>query len=169
MLASKQVLVGGGSQIPTPTAEPALDTETAARLRTAIGKLSRRLRTTAAGRAAGLTPTGSSVLLNIDRHGPIRLSELAASEGINPTMLSRVVADLVEGGLLERSSDSGDRRAAWVKATRAGRQTAHRMRRERTNALNEAMTALTADERYTIEVALEALESLAEELKERRP
>jgi len=43
------------------------------------------------------------------------------------------------------------------------------MRRERTNALNEAMTALTADERYTIEVALEALESLAEELKERRP
>src|SRR5437868_4107173 len=169
MLASKQVLVGGGSQIPTPTAEPALDTETAARRRTAIGKLSRRLRTTAAGRAAGLTPTGSSVLLNIDRHGPIRLSELAGSEGINPTMLSRVVADLVEGGLLERTSDPGDRRAAWVKTTRAGRLVAQRMRRERTNALNEAVGALADEEQRVIEGALAALESLAAELKERRP
>jgi DNA-binding MarR family transcriptional regulator len=146
-----------------------LDAETAARLRTAIGRLSRRLRTTAAGQAAGLTPTGISVLLNVDRKGSMRLSELAGSEGINPTMLSRVVAELVDGGLLERSSDPGDRRAAWVKATRAGRLVAQRMRRERTNALNEAMSALSDDERRLIEGALGALESLAEQLKERRP
>ena len=42
-------------------------------------------------------------------------------EGINPTQLSRAVAHLLEGGLIERTSDQGDRRAAWVKATpRAG-------------------------------------------------
>jgi DNA-binding MarR family transcriptional regulator len=153
----------------TPSAAPQLDTETAVRLRTAIGRLSRRLRTTAAGQAAGLTPTGISLLLNVDRQGSIRLAELGAAEGINPTMLSRVVADLVEAGLLERSSDQGDRRAAWVEATRAGRRVAARMRRERTEALNAAMGALDRDEQRRIEAALGALESLAEQLKDRRP
>lgn len=148
---------------------PILEVEAAARLRGAIGKLSRRLRTTASGRAAGLTPTGTSVLLNVDRSGPVRLSELAASEGINPTMLSRVVAEMVTDGLLKRSSDEGDRRAAWVEATARGQRLAARMRRERTDAVNLAMTGLSAEERLRIEDALSALEALAEELKEQRP
>jgi DNA-binding MarR family transcriptional regulator len=109
------------------------------------------------------------LLLNVDRNGPVRLSTLAASEGINPTMLSRVVADLVEEGLLERTSDEGDRRAAWVKVTRTGRLVAQRMRRERTDAVNAAMVALGEAEQRLIERALPALEALAEELKERRP
>jgi DNA-binding MarR family transcriptional regulator len=83
-------------------------------------------------------------------------------------MLSRFVAGLVEGGLLERSSDQGDRRAAWVKVTRAGHAIAERMRRERTDALNAAMSALSDKEQELIGGALEALEALAEELKERR-
>ena len=130
-------------QIPTPAVQPALDTETATRLRAAIGRLSRRLRTTAAGRAAGLTPTRISLLLNVDRNGPVRLSELAASEGINPTMLSRVVADLVEQGLLERTSDPGDRRAALVEATPAGRRArASGCAASAPSAVNAAMVAL---------------------------
>jgi DNA-binding MarR family transcriptional regulator len=127
------------------------------------------LGTTAAGREAGLTPTGISLLLNVDRNGPMRLSELGASEGINPTMLSRIVAGLIDEGLLERTSDAGDRRAAWVEATRRGRRVAERMRRERTTAVNEAMGALGEQDRRLIEDALGALESLAEELKEPRP
>ena len=55
------------------------DMDTASRLRVAIGRLSRRLRTTAAGSAAGLTPTRISVLLTVVREGPIRLSALAES------------------------------------------------------------------------------------------
>jgi DNA-binding MarR family transcriptional regulator len=108
------------------------------------------------------------VLLNVVRNGPVRLSELAAAEGINPTMLSRVIAELVDTGLLERSSDQGDRRAAWVKATAAGRRLAERMRRERTDAVNVALAALSEEDRRQIEQALPALESLAEELKGRR-
>jgi DNA-binding MarR family transcriptional regulator len=108
------------------------------------------------------------VLLDVDRNGPMRLSELGAREAINPTMLSRVVADLVEGGLLERSNDPGDRRAAWVNVTRAGHLVSERMRRERTDALNAAMSALGDEEQALIGGALGALEALAEELKERR-
>jgi DNA-binding MarR family transcriptional regulator len=148
---------------------PALDIDTAARLRVAIGRLSRRLRTTAAGSAAGLTPTKISVLLTVVREGPIRLSALADSESLNPTMLSRVIADLVEARLLARTSDDGDRRAAWVEATEDGRQLAQRMRRERTDAVNDALEGLTPADRDLLEKALPALEQLAEQLKERRP
>lgn len=151
---------------PTPTP---IDLDTAARLRGAIGSLSRRLRPTRAGIAAGLTPTRISVLLTVVRTGPLRLSELAASEGINPTMLSRVISDLVEAGLLERVSDRGDRRAAWVEATTAGRRLSERMRRERTDALSVALRALSDVDQRRIETALPALEALAEKVKAGRP
>ena len=140
-----------------------------ARLRVAIGRLSRRLRATAAGSAAGLTPTKISVLLTVVRDGPIRLSALAESESLNPTMLSRVIADLVDAGLLARTSDDGDRRAAWVEATEDGNQLAERMRRERTDAVNEALEGLAPADRRLLETALPALEQLAEQLRERRP
>jgi DNA-binding MarR family transcriptional regulator len=146
-----------------------LDIDTASRLRVAIGRLSRRLRTTAAGSAAGLTPTRISVLLTVVRAGPIRLSVLAEVESLNPTMLSRIIADLGDAGLVARTSDDGDRRAAWVEATAAGRRLAERMRRERTDAVNEAMEALTPGDRRLLEDALPALEHLAEQLKDRRP
>ena len=73
------------------------DLETAARLRAVIGRLSRRLRPAPAAVAAGLTPTRSSVLLSVVREGRIGLSDLAASESVNPTQLSRAIAQLVEG------------------------------------------------------------------------
>ncbi len=164
MLASKQVF---GDTL-TPTA-PLLDVDTATRLRMAIGRLSRRLRPTAAGTAADLTPTRVSVLLSVVRDGPVRLSALAATESLNPTMLSRAISYLVEAGLLSRTSDDGDRRAAWVQATAAGRKLAERIRRERTSALNQALTGLSPAERELIEQALPALEGLAEQLRERRP
>ena len=152
-----------------PNLAPAIDLDTAARLRTAIGRLSRRLRTTSAARDAGLTPTAISVLLSVVRSGPVRLSELAETEGVNPTMLSRVTAGMVQDGLLERSSDQGDRRAAWVGATAAGRRLAERMRRERTDAVNLALEELSEAERKRVEQALPALEALAEALKAGRP
>ncbi|MGH2882393.1 MAG: MarR family winged helix-turn-helix transcriptional regulator [Solirubrobacteraceae bacterium] len=141
-----------------------LDIETTPRLRAVIGRLSRRLRPTAAAVAAGLTPTKISVLLHVSRADQIRLSELSEAEGINPTMMSRVIADLTEGGLVERVSDPSDRRAALVEATAAGRKLAARIRRERTDALNLALDGLDERERSQIEAALPALERLAEQL-----
>jgi DNA-binding MarR family transcriptional regulator len=143
----------------------AIDTDAAARLRSVIGRLSRRLRPTETAVAAGLTPTRLAVLQKVSWHGSIRLSELAAAEGINPTMLSRVTADLVEAGLLERSSDEGDRRAAWVKATAAGKRLNERIRRERTDALKLALGALTDADLKLIENALPALEQLADQIR----
>jgi DNA-binding MarR family transcriptional regulator len=150
-----------------PTSTP-LDTETTTRLRAVIGRLSRRLRPTSAGAAAGLTPTKTTILLSVHREGPLRLSAIAEVEGINPTMLSRIVADLTDAGLIERTSDAADRRAALVTATAAGRKLVEKIRRERTDALSQALAGLEEADRRRIEQVLPAFERLAEQLRRRR-
>ena len=152
-----------------PVTSPALETDLTPRMRAVIGKLARRLRTTNAGIAAQLTPTKVSALFTIARVGPIRLSELAEMEGLNPTMLSRVVAGFAEAGLVTRSTDPIDRRSALVEITPAGRKLCERMRRERTDALNVALSALSERDRRSLEQVLPVLEELAEQLKGRRP
>jgi DNA-binding MarR family transcriptional regulator len=99
------------------------------------------------------------------RQGPVGLSELAQEEGLNPTMLSRSVGSLVDEGLLERTSDPNDRRAALVSVTAVGKRLIERVRRERSEALNLALEPLNEDQRDALVRALPALEALAEELK----
>jgi DNA-binding MarR family transcriptional regulator len=99
------------------------------------------------------------------RRGPVGLSELAEEQGLNPTMLSRTVGSLVEAGLLERTSDPSDRRAALVSATADGRRLIERVRRERDRALGAALEPLNSAQREALQQALPALEALAEELK----
>src|SRR5271163_4096411 len=101
-----------------PRSHTPTSTDSANRLRAVVGKLSRRLRPTLAG--TGLTPTRMSVLFTVVRLGPMRLSELASIEGLNPTMLSRVIAELASSGLVRRTPDPLDRRAARVEATPEG-------------------------------------------------
>src|ERR1700749_2090975 len=105
-----------------------IDTETAQRLRIVFGPLSRALRPTETGFAVDLTPTRVAVLLNTVRNGPIRLAEVAEQEGLNPTLLSRTVANLAQDGLVTRTADEADRRSAWLDATPAGHALAERIR-----------------------------------------
>jgi DNA-binding MarR family transcriptional regulator len=127
-----------------------------------IGRLSRRLRPTVAG--SGLTPSQISVLFTVVRHGPVRLSELAELEGVNPTMLSRIAAHLTDAGLIVRSADPGDRRSAFVQATAPGRRIRERIHRERTQALSAHVEQLSSEQRDALRNALPVLEELAERL-----
>jgi DNA-binding MarR family transcriptional regulator len=132
------------------------------RLRTVIGKLSRRLRPTVAG--SGLTPSQTSVLFTIVRLGPLRLSEVAEIESLHPTMLSRITTQLCDSGLIKRSADPKNRRSAVVQATAAGRRTRERIHRERTQALAAHIEELDERQRQTLWEALPALEELAKRL-----
>ena len=133
------------------------------RLRAVIGKLGRRLRATRSG--AALTHSQIAVLFTIVRRGPIGLAELADTESLNPTMLSRIVAQLTEGGLIRRTADPADRRAARVEATRAGVKIRERINRERALALEVHLARLGESEREQIWEALPVLEQLAELLR----
>jgi DNA-binding MarR family transcriptional regulator len=144
----------------TPTLQ--IDTDQTARLRAVIGRLNRRLRPTSAG--SELTPTQTSVLFTIVRLGPLGLGEVAEVESVNPTMLSRVTAQLSDAGLISREASPGDRRAAVVKATPAGRKMRERIHRERTAALGAHVDGLDEQQREALWTALPVLEELAEQL-----
>ncbi|HVV31049.1 MAG TPA: MarR family transcriptional regulator [Mycobacteriales bacterium] len=133
-----------------------------ARLRAAFGRISRLVDRRVSG--DGLTRTQLSVLATVGWHGPLRASELADREGVNPTMLSRVVGKLEQAGLLRRLPDPDDGRVVLVEITGRGTRLQERLRRERTALFAELLGSLTPEQAAQLLAALPALESLAENL-----
>lgn len=131
--------------------------ELASRLRLSIGRLMRQLRHQQIG---GLTASQLSALYTVEKHEPIRLSDLACHERISPPTLTRCVASLEELGLLERRSDPDDHRAALITLSPRGRELAEELRRERTTILTERIEGLDAAARRALAAALPALEAL---------
>jgi DNA-binding MarR family transcriptional regulator len=140
-----------------------MDTELVARLRAVIHRLARVLNDTSTGE--DLTPTQYSVLALVRVRGPLGLTELTELEGINPTMLSRVVKNLDERGLIRRMPDPGDLRAARVAVTPEGERVHDRVRQLRNKVLTDCLHGLPADTTATLLAAIPDLEALAEALK----
>lgn len=155
----------GSSVAGAPAGRGDSDADLAARLRAVSARLSRRLARTRSGSA--LTTTETAVLAAA-RCGPVGLSRLAADEGMNPTMLSRVVGKLETAGLVERRSDPDDGRAMLVQATVAGSDLHERIRTERTDALSVLLDRLDAGERETLRACLPVLERLVADLQSPR-
>lgn len=149
--------------MPTATA---LDLDQVARLRLAVARVSRRLRTVPAGQ--GMTSTQLSVLSAVVREGPVKLADLAAAEDVNPTMLSRIVAKLDADGLLTRAADPDDARVVVVNATAAGRRRHDRIRQQRTEALAAVLVDLDDEHVRALSAAVPALEELGTALQDRR-
>jgi DNA-binding MarR family transcriptional regulator len=137
------------------------DAETINRLRTVICQLSRRLN--AATTSVGLTPSQISVLGSIAANGPLGVSELAEIEGLNATMVSRIVGKLNDAALIDRTLDPGDRRAALVSITGPGRRALVMIRRQRSAELVESIARMPGEEASRLLGALPALEALARE------
>ena len=142
-----------------PPIDPPMDEESVIRLRNAIMRTGRRLRTAAADE--GLTATQSGVLATLVREGPRRAGDLALAEAINPTMLSRVLAHLEDRGLVDRAPDPGDARSTTARATPAGRRLLTRLRARRATVLLERMRELPPEQVQALVDALPALEALA--------
>jgi DNA-binding MarR family transcriptional regulator len=140
-----------------------MDAELIARLRGVIPRLARQLNDTSTGE--DLTPTQYSVLALVRVRGPIGLAELTELEGLNPTMLSRIVKVLDERGLVRRLPDPKDLRAVRLEATPVGEQVHDRVRAQRTKVLSECMHQLPAETAEILLAAVPAMEALAEAVK----
>jgi DNA-binding MarR family transcriptional regulator len=140
-----------------------MDADGVTRLRGVIGRLARQLN--ASSTAEGLTPSQASVLGLVVFRGPLSLSELADLEGLNPTMLSRVVGRLQELELIRRIPDPADLRSASVTSTKAGQEVDRRVKAQRASVVSECVDQLPAEEQEALSAALPALEALAEALK----
>src|SRR6476659_2184232 len=130
-------------------------TDSAARLRMAIVRTSRRLRQEAAGAVGQLTPTSAAALATVERHGPLTPSELAEIERVKRPTATRTLRVLSEAGLVERARDPEDGRSALVSITAEGRDRLRRLR------------GLPAADVETLERAAAILEEILEEPRAR--
>src|SRR2546423_1139048 len=92
------------------------DAELATRLRLAVGRLHRRIRIDG---QESVPPLQLSVLVSVEQHGPLRLSDLARVEGVTAPTMSRVLAALDERGLVSRTADPADARCARITLSEA--------------------------------------------------
>ena len=140
-----------------------MEEESVIRLRRVVLRLARQLNAASVGE--GLTPTQASVLGIVTNRGPLGLTELTDIEGLNPTMLSRVVGKLDSFGLIRRLRDPDDFRAARVEVTPEGKQTYQRIAAERAAIVSERVAGLPPEQEAALVAALPALENLAEDLR----
>ena len=140
-----------------------VDADNVIRLRRVVLGLARRLNAASSGE--GLTPAQASVLAIVVNRGPLGLAELTEIEGLNPTMLSRVVSRLDSFGLVRRRRDPDDYRAARVEVTPEGEDVWQRISAERTEVISQCVACLPAQQEAALAAALPALENLSEGLR----
>jgi DNA-binding MarR family transcriptional regulator len=135
-------------------------TDLAAHLRLAVARTARRLRQEA---GAGLTPSLTSALVSVERHGPLTPSELAARERIQRPTATKLIAGLEERGLVARTPDPADRRSSLIAVTPAGAALLTEGRTRKNAYLAERLAGLEPEDRATLARAADLLERLLEE------
>jgi DNA-binding MarR family transcriptional regulator len=129
----------------------------AAELRTAIGKLTRRVK------LEDQMPFGQAAVLGaLDRNGALTTSELAADQRVRPQSMARAVGLLMEQGLITRRAHATDGRKTLVELSAAGRALLEEKRERRADWLARAIEAeLTDAERELLAHGIDLMERLA--------
>ncbi|MER5621818.1 MarR family transcriptional regulator [Streptosporangium sp. NPDC002544] len=135
------------------------DAGLASALRVSLARLNRRLRRQAA--VHSLTPTQLATLAAVERHSGITPGELADLEKVQPPSMTRVIAVLVERGLVSRTPHPTDRRQVTVSVTDQGSALLKEERRLKEAWLTRQLKELTPEERATLRQAAPILEKLS--------
>ncbi len=96
------------------------------------------------------------------RATPLKSSELATLILLSPAALTRLADGLVADQLVVRLADTADRRAVRLALTQLGRAELERGAQIVTEALDDMLSRLKADERRRLELAFEDLRSILE-------
>jgi DNA-binding MarR family transcriptional regulator len=129
----------------------------AARLRLGVTRLARKLRQEA---EPGITPSMLSALASVQRNETLTMRHLCEAEQVTPPTMTRIVAALVEAGLVIREADPVDGRVAWVRLSPAGAKLLERSRRRKEAYLSKALQRLEPREIEVLEEAAGILERL---------
>jgi DNA-binding MarR family transcriptional regulator len=145
--------------VTTVAASPPLP-ELASQLRLRVMRLARKLRREA---EAGLSPSLLSALSTVERRGPLTVGSLSEAEQVKPPTMTKIVASLVELGLVSREPDPLDRRVGWVMATPDGRRLLRRSRRRTEAYLGGRLRDLSEADLAMLARASDLLEQLTGE------
>lgn len=154
MQVSRTAAPGDGLKCRMPTSEAAA---IAAELRTAMGKLTRRVK------HEDRIPLGQVAVLGaLDRDGAMTTSDLAADQRVRPQSMARAVGLLMEQDLVTRRAHPTDGRKSLVELSDAGRAALDAERGRRVGWLAQAIDAeLDDEERELLARSATLLERLA--------
>ena len=133
------------------------DLDLVVQLRTAITRLSRRLRQESLG---AISPAQASALAMVSRLGSPTLGELARAEQIQPPTMTRLIAGMEERGLVERASEPTDRRVVRITITPTGRHELERIRQTKTAFLARRLEGIPASQRDQLPELVAFLEAI---------
>jgi DNA-binding MarR family transcriptional regulator len=103
-----------------------------------------------------------SVLHTLSRKGPLRLTDLLATEQLKQPALTSLVAKLQQDGLVSRRPDPSDGRAILLSLTREGRQVVRSRRTDRMANLARLVEHLNDEEREVLAGTARVLGRLVE-------
>ena len=129
-------------------------------LRVSLMRTVRRLR--AEKSDADISDSQYAVLGTLDRHGAMTSASLAGHERVRPPSMTRIVAGLLEAGLVTRAAHPEDGRAQIVHLTAAGREAVAETRRRRDEWLCRQLARLPEGDRRTLARAAVLLVELSE-------
>jgi DNA-binding MarR family transcriptional regulator len=128
------------------------------RLHSAAIHLLRRVR--AQDSSTGEGPARLSALSVLVFGGPKTLGELARAEQVKPPTMSRIVASLARGRLVETLADPDDARRMRIRPTAKGTRLLWEARRRRVADLAAHLESLPLAERTQLAAAVELLQKL---------
>lgn len=107
--------------------------------------------------------TQLSALSTLANGGAMTPSELAVREQVRPPSMTRVIASLVEQGLVVRAAHPVDGRQVVVSASPAGVRLVEAERRAGQNWLQQRLARLAPEERQTLEDAADLISGMVDE------
>ncbi|AQT71223.1 MULTISPECIES: MarR family winged helix-turn-helix transcriptional regulator [Streptomyces] len=108
----------------------------------------------------GITPAQSRLLRLVSHYEgeqPPRMADLAARLEVVPRAVTTLVDGLEAADCVRRAPDPANRRVIRIELTDTGRATLRRLRNARTDAAEEILAPLTADQREVLGGLLNAL------------
>lgn len=127
----------------------------------AVVRLARQLRFRRPDSPVSLTQL--SALATLAKDGPMTPGALATRERVRPPSMTRVIASLVELGLVERSSHPDDRRQVLVVVSPAGEELFEAERRAGMEWLQGRLEKLTQEDRATLLAAADLMFAIIDE------
>jgi DNA-binding MarR family transcriptional regulator len=128
-----------------------------------LGRIGRGLRyhTRAQRESLPITQSESELVRLLDRRPGIRVHDAATELGIASNSVSTLVKQLTRAGLLERTADPLDGRAACLRLTPMASEWAAQLGNAREQAIDGALATLDEEDQRLLEAAIPAMKRLA--------
>jgi DNA-binding MarR family transcriptional regulator len=133
-----------------------------------LSRIGRGLRyhTRAQREALDITQSEGELLRLVDRRPGLRVNDAATELGIASNSVSTLVRQLSRAGLLERSADPLDGRAACLRLAPLAEEWVTQLGNAREQTLDRALATLDEDDRKLLGAAIPAMKRLAKSISD---